>query len=224
MNHQHPYYQDESVTLWHGDCLSVTDWLSADVLVTDPPYGIGFVSSRTTRTRSLAGDSDTATRDATLALWGNGRPACVFGQWKAPRPNAVRHLLIWDKTDGTGPGMGDLQAAFGTSHEEIYLLGAWPKRGNRRGSVLRTSVAMGNPNGLVATSGHPTPKPVALMAVLLDAAPPGVVADPFAGTGATLLAAKLTGRRAIGVEVEECYCEAAAKRLAQGSLLEVAAP
>jgi site-specific DNA-methyltransferase (adenine-specific) len=213
-----PYYADDGVTLYHGDCLDIRDWLTADVLVTDPPYGVAYVSSMTTRKRPIAGDQDTAIRDEALALWGD-RPACVFGSWKSPRPSGVRHLLVWDKTDGTGPGMGDLRAAFGTSHEEIYLLGDWPKRRARRGSVLRTPVAMGGPFGLAATSEHPTPKPIGLMAALLDAAPAGAVADPFAGTGATLLAAKIAGRRAIGVEFVERYCEVAAKRLAQDVLI-----
>lgn len=111
--------------------------------------------------------------------------------------------------------MGDLSAAFGTSHEEIYLLGAWPKRGMRRPSVLRTACAMGNPHGLVAMMEHPTPKPISLMETLILAAPDGVVADPFAGSGSTLVAAKNLGRRAIGVEVEERYCEVIARRLSQ---------
>ncbi len=218
-----PYYEDESVTLWHGDCRAVTAWLEADVLVTDPPYGMAFVSSRTTRTRPIAGDRDSDARDAALALWGHVKPAAVFGTWRVDRPAGTRQVLVWDKTDGVGPGMGDLASAFGTSHEEVYLLGDWPKRGQRRGSVFRTACAMGNPNGLVARSGHPSPKPVGLMEQLVAAAAPGIVADPFAGSGATLIAARAQGRRSIGVEIEERYCEVIANRLAQGDLFGGAA-
>jgi site-specific DNA-methyltransferase (adenine-specific) len=128
----------------------------------------------------------------------------------------VRHLLVWDKTDGTGSGMGDLNAAFGNSHEEIYLFGSWP-RGERarRSSVIRTASGLRSLSGEV---GHPTPKPVGLMCLLIYAAPPGTIADPFAGRGSTLVAAKQLGRRAIGVELDERYCEIAANRLTQDVL------
>jgi site-specific DNA-methyltransferase (adenine-specific) len=214
-----PYYADEFVTLWHGSCLEVLEWLSADVLVTDPPYGMAYVSSMVKgRSTPIANDDTTETRDAALALWGEQRPWLMFGTWKADRPAGTTQVLIWDKTDGTGPGMGDLGSAFGTSHEDIYLGGRWAKQGARRGSVIRTTHAMGNPNGLVARVGHPTPKPTDLMEVLLAAAPPGVIADPFAGSGSTLVAAKASGRRAIGVELEERYCALAARRLSQDTL------
>ena len=214
-----PYYADEWVNLYHGDCLEVAAWLEADVLVTDPPYGMAFDSGHVPgRTpRPIAGDDTTATRDAAREAWGDTRPWLMFGTWRQPRPRGTQQVLVWDKTDGVGPGMGDLGAAFGTSHEEIYLGGAWRKQSARRGSVLRTSYAMGNPSGLVARMGHPTPKPVDLMSVLLQSSS-GTIADPFAGSGSTLVAAKALGRKAIGVELEERYCEIAARRLAQDVL------
>lgn len=213
------YYQDDHVILYHGDCLTEhTEWLAADVLVTDPPYGMSFDSGRVKgRSRKIANDETTATRDDALKAWGN-LPWLMFGTWRTPRPSGVEQVLIWDKTDGVGPGMGNLTAAFGTSHEEIYINGNWHKKSVRRGSVIRTSGAMGSPNGLVARTGHPTPKPVALMETLITAAPPGVIADPFAGSGSTLVAARNLGRHCIGVELEERYCEIIARRLSQGAL------
>ena len=206
-----PYYQDDSVTLYHGDCLEITEWLAADVLVTDPPYGMSFQSGhRDVKHAPIAGDKTTMARDAALTVWG-ARPASVFGTWRASRPDGVKQVLVWDKR-GVGPGMGDLSLAFGTSHEEIYLIGRWEKRATRRGSVITTESA---PSELTNRIGHPTPKPVGLMEILVAAAPPGVIADPFAGSGSTLIAARNLGRKAIGVELEERYCEIIAKRLDQ---------
>lgn len=208
------YYVDDQVTLHHGDCLETTAWLEADTLITDPPYGMAFESSRIPgNRRPIANDHDAAIRDDALELWGD-KPACVFGTWRVERPKSTRQVLIWDKR-GAGPGMGDLSTAFGTSHEEIYLIGHWPKTAARRGSVIATE---SSPSGLTTRIGHPTPKPVGLMEVLLAAAPPGVIADPFAGSGSTLIAARNLGRKAIGVEIEERYCELIARRLDQMAL------
>ena len=201
------YYQDERVTLYHGDCLTETAWLEADVLVTDPPYGMAHRSGWLDR--PIAGDQTTDARDQALALWGS-RPALVFGRWSEDRPANVRARLIWDK--GEWPGMGDLKFPWGPSDEEVYILGeGWT--GKREGTVIRV-----NRLGGERAIDHPTPKPVALMERLLVKAAPGVVADPFAGSGSTLVAAKQLGRKAIGVELDERYCEVIAKRLAQDVL------
>jgi site-specific DNA-methyltransferase (adenine-specific) len=208
-----PYYQDDKITLYHGDCIEIDDWLAADVLVTDPPYGMAFVSSRTTQKRPVANDHNADVRDSALRLWG-AKPAAVFGTWRVDKPKDVQQVLIWDKR-GAGPGMGDLSTAFGTSHEEIYLLGHWAKRAARRGSVITTE---SSPSSLTTKIGHPTPKPVGLMEIIVAAAQPGIIADPFAGSGSTLIAARNLGCRAVGVEIEERYCELIARRLAQGCL------
>ncbi len=208
-----PYYQDELVVLYHGDCREVDAWLSADVLVSDPPYGMSYVSnfSRYGPTDSIVGDNDTELRDYAVSVWGSDRPALVFGSWRVARPVA-RMLLVWDK--GDSPGMGDLKLPWGPSHEEVYVLGSG-FRGPRTGSVLRfptlPAAAGWRPN-------HPTPKPVALMETLIAKCPAGVVADPFAGSGSTLVAARRQGRPSVGVEIDERYCETIAQRLSQGDL------
>lgn len=215
-----PYYQDDWVTLYHGDCREITNWLAADVLVTDPPYGIAYESNLNRDRRNVkkgvpvAADTDTSVRDQSLAMWGT-RPALVFGRWDAPRPSSVRVRLVWDK--GNSVGMGDLRMPWGRSDEEIYVLGSG-FTGKRSGSVLRVQMLM---SGDSQRPDHPTPKPVPLMELLIQKCPAGVLADPFAGSGTTLIGAKLNGRKAIGVELEERYCEIAARRLAQDSLFGV---
>lgn len=212
-----PYYQDDQVTLYHGDCREITEWATADVLVTDPPYGIAYESNRNAdkrnakKGRPIVGDQDLSLRDHVLAAWGD-RPALVFGRWDAPRPVGTRHRLIWDK--GNELSMGDLKMPWGRSEEEIYVLGRG-FAGQRSGNIIRApKQSSQDPN----RPDHPTPKPVSLMEVLIAKCPPGVVAEPFAGSGATLLAAKLHGRRAVGVEIDERYCEMTARRLAQDAL------
>jgi len=210
------YYQDDYVTLYHGDCLTDhQEWLGADVLITDPPYGMAYLSGWDSKDRAIKNDLETSARDAALELWGT-KLAAAFGTWKEPRPTGTRHLVIWDKTLGTGAGMGDLDAAWGNSHEEIYILGEW-KRGkrSRHSSVIQTKDGL---RSLSGKTGHPTPKPVGLMEKIIDMAPSGIIADPFAGSGSTLVAAKAMGRKVIGVELEEKYCEIIAKRCAQDVL------
>ena len=215
-----PYFEDEFVTLFHGDCLEVTEWLSADVLVTDPPYGIKWLTRGTYGGKmngkgaarekdAIASDKDAVARDEIVNLWGE-KPAIVFGTSRIARPDRTEHLLIWHKA---GMPPGPTNAAFMSQHEEIYVWGS----GFRKSSPPLRSVITTNEHRPTAVmeSGHPTPKPIGLMETLIDRCPSGVIADPFAGSGATLLAARNLGRKAIGVELEEKYCELIAKRLSQ---------
>jgi site-specific DNA-methyltransferase (adenine-specific) len=108
--------------------------------------------------------------------------------------------------------------------EAVYLVGKWPSALGGRSSLLRTGARLqGTSNGTSGRYGHPHAKPVDVMEQLISACPPGVIADPFAGAGSTLIAARNFGRRAIGVEVDEGYAEKAALRLSQCVMdLEVA--
>lgn len=198
-----PYYEHGGITIYHGDCREILPHVKADVLVTDPPYGVSYSSgwpNQFTGVR-IVGDCSVLARDAVLTLWGD-RPALVFGSWKAPRPMAARMLLTWDK--GT-VGMGDLSLPWFPCTEEIYVLGrGW--RGSRSSAVLRY---------VEKNTLHATQKPELLMSALIAKCPPGIICDPFMGSGTTLVAAKQLGRQAIGIEIEERYCEVAAKRLSQ---------
>ena len=204
-----PYYEHGGIQIFHGDCREILPTLEADVAVTDPPFGIGYESGQFGHLpRSIKGDDSTAARDAMLECWGD-RPALVFGSWRAPRPANARMVLVWDT--GGALGMGALDLPWKPSHQEIYVLGSGFS-GPRTSDVLRFP-----PVQAMASNGrtHPHEKPVDLLRALILKCPDGVVVDPFCGTGSTLVAAKDLGRKAIGIEIEEKYCEIAAKRLSQ---------
>lgn len=200
-----PFYEIDGVTIYHGDARDVLPCITADVLVCDPPYGMAYTSGWSGC--SVIGDSDTVVRDDVLALWGG--PALVFGRWSEPKPKGVRARLVWDK--GEWPGMGDLTLPWGPSDEEIYVIGDG-FLGKRSGTVLRCRRLPAH------AMTHPTEKPAELIEMLLQKCPPGVVVDPFAGSGAILDAARASGRKAVGIEIEEAHCATAARRLSQGVL------
>jgi DNA methylase len=217
-----PYWTDGQITLYVGDCREVTEWLAADVLVTDPPYGRKFrapeshTGQRFFGGRSgIAGDESTATRDAALALWGN-RTAVVFGDLVLAPPAGTKQTLIYRKPPNAG-AFGSL-ACWRRDVEAIYLLGSWPTSVGGVSSILATNAPHTN-----VISGslyrHPHAKPVDVMETLIAACPDGVIADPFAGVGSTLVAARNLGRRAIGVELEERYAERAGRRLDQMAMV-----
>ena len=220
------YYQDDHVTLYHGDALETDSWLEADVLVTDPPYGTQFsgdnprggygrrqnaagnsrhagISKNNSELGfTIANDATTETRDKALELWGE-RPAIVFGSPRQPDPPGEwNDRLVWDKKR---PGMNG--GPYRYTHESIYA------RGMVRANNGTFSVFSIYPD----QTDHIHAKPLELMEILVSTAPEGVIADPFAGSGSTLVAARNLGRRAIGVELEEKYCEIIASRLSQGA-------
>jgi DNA modification methylase len=230
-----PYYADGTATLYLGDCREVREWLTADVIVTDPPYGTdsgsGYASGfargaapirrraklnpGATKTQAIAGDADTSIRDDALAL--TDAPAIIFGSPLLPAPRGAAQWLAYIKPPDSGAASA--RGGWRRDVEAIYLCGAWPVGAPVRSSALRTMArAVGSPSGVGARAGHPHAKPLDIMEALIDACPPGVIADPFAGSGSTLVAARNLGRQVIGVEIEERYCEIAARRLAQGCL------
>ena len=202
-----PYYSDEFVTLYHGDCRNRIEDLTFDVVVTDPPYGQSFKSGWTGA--AIQGDESTAARDHALGL-AAGKPAIVFGSPQIPPPKGTRHRLIWHRP---GSGMGDLSLPWQPDFEMVFVIGdgfAAPKRGR--------SVLVYPWDTFRGDAYHPHQKPLGLLRDLISKCPPGVILDPFMGSGSTLRAAKDLGRRAIGIELDERYCEIAARRLAQGVL------
>lgn len=218
-----PYYQDDFVTLYHGNCMEHREWLEADTLITDPPYGIAWKAAISWTNSSghgggrpsgnapaIAGDSDTGVRDSALALWGD-RPAVVFGDILKPPGDAI-HALIYAKP--VDAGIRGACAGRRKDVEGIYLLGKWPRGIGGQSSIIRTGGRVAGPRGIGLRAGHPHAKPQDVMGELV-ALSSGVIADPFAGSGSTLVAAKAVGRKAIGVELDEAHCETIAKRCAQ---------
>jgi site-specific DNA-methyltransferase (adenine-specific) len=213
-----PYYQDDQATIYHGDCHEIMPTLDFDVIVTDPPYGISWAQGANSVSGCKAhpgilNDEDTTARDEALALR-RSAPALVFGSFYAPQPADIKQILVWQKGDTQGV-VGSV-TGYRRDVEPVYLVGDWPKRNVEWSSVVRS--LRGSWNDELSATGHPHTKPLDLMRLLVERCPPGVVLDPFMGSGSTLRAAKELGRKAIGIEINEEYCQVAVNRLAQGVL------
>lgn len=215
-----PYYEAGGVTIYHGDCREVLPHIgSADLLCTDPPYGIREARGKNKSRRNLA-----AARDYGVASWDDAPPPrwlldwlidvsrwqIIFGGNYFGLP-ASKCWLVWDK-DNTGD-FADCELAW-TNLDKAVRKFRW-----RWNGMLQEP---GTPKEIRV---HPTQKPEPLMRWAIGQAPDdcALILDPFMGSGTTLRAAKDLGRRAIGIEADERYCEAAARRLSQEVLaLEVA--
>jgi site-specific DNA-methyltransferase (adenine-specific) len=196
-----PYYDHGGITIYHGDCREILPTLAADVVVTDPPYGHGGLPPRggvragtlSVVAVPLAWD---VVDDSWMALWTG--PAAVFTSAARCFVTAATlkadGLLIYAKTNPHPNG---------SSFEPCVTRGF--------GVGARHVSAYNAENG----QQHPTQKPLNVMLFVVNRAPEGITLDPFAGSGTTLVAAKALGRRAIGIELEERYCEIAAERLSQ---------
>jgi DNA modification methylase len=206
-----PYYQDEAVTIYHGDSRAILPTIAmvCSVVVTDPPYGCSATTSHGGKFDGfeIAGDRDTTARDWLITAT-SMMPMVMLGSPRIERPKC-RQVLIWSKGEHTG--MGDLDFPWKPDFEEIYIFGDGFS-GPRTSSVLQFNADTSS------RRSHPTEKPEGLMRALIAKCPSGIVLDPFMGSGTTLEAAKRIGRASIGIELEERYCEIAAKRCAQGVL------
>ena len=210
-----PYYEDDAVTIYHGDCREIAPTLAFDVIVSDPPYGINYRTSASRGARCASrdwppihGDAEPFDPSWMLAL---SRPTVLFGaNHYADRLPVSSMWIAWDKLDGLA---SDRSLGF-NDQADIELI--WTNlRGPARIIRQRWMGALKSGEDRQTPRRHPTEKPIELMRRLIEACPPGVVLDPYAGSGTTLRAAKDLGRRAIGIEIEERYCEIAARRMAQ---------
>lgn len=240
-----PYYEADGITIYHGDALSVMACLASDSIgniFTDPPYSSGARQTAQMRGRSsmvreegdwgrekwIGGDNLSAhgfamlvrlfgveahrvvRRDGHLFSYIDWRQLPALQMSFEAAGWSSRALLVWDKMHyGMGNGFRQqcefvLHASKGTGDNFLRHDQGTVFRDKRRDSDL-----------------HPTVKPLAMIEAYLRCVP-GDVLDPFMGSGTTLAAAKNLGRRAIGIEIEERYCEVAAERLSQ-SVLALAA-
>lgn len=222
------YANFASVSIWLGDSLEHMEKAipePIDLIVTDPPYGVSWQSGRRTEKFSrLTGDDSSlvglAGIQESLRFLKNNRHVYVFGRFDlSSLPIGGRTELIWDK-GMLGPG--DLSLPWGPQHEPIQFGVFIPSKANRgrgdgrlaarlrKGSVLRDDRL--NSKGVKL---HPTEKPVNILRELIESSSclGETVLDPFCGSGSTLEAALREGRSAIGIEIEEKFCEITAKRL-----------
>jgi DNA modification methylase len=211
-----PYYEEDGITIYHGDCREILPSLRRfDLLITDPPYGISWSRGTNHKRRGkehtgIQNDHDTSCRDEVLENIGG--LGIVFGSFYAPFPARLKQVLVWQKPSDCGV-VGSV-TGYRRDAEPIFLVGDWPFRAVKWSSVFRIYRGMST---TARESGHPHSKSVALLESLIrNAGPVSSIIDPFMGTGSTIVAAKNLGRKAIGIEIEERYCEIAAKRLAQG--------
>lgn len=207
-----PYYADDAVTLYHGDCREVLPSItpgSVALLLTDPPYGMDYKPLRGSDgskrwAEGVRGDSEPFDPGHLLPF---GRCVLWGANWYADRLPTSGGWLVWDKTP---KGIKD---GFYASHAEL----AWT---NCCASVRKFSCQWGGEARNGEPHLHPTQKPVALMRwVLSQFTEPGdLILDPYAGSGPVAEACRDTGRRYVGVEIEERYCAALAGRFDQGVL------
>ena len=198
-----PYYEADGITIYHGDCRDVLAAIStrADAILTDPPWGVKkadwdgeFVLPPTVSSVTALG----------LMPGISNLPRCpeMFGDLVYAWTLAA-HLVNGLARGAVGFGNWIPCLLYARDRSDLFV---------RDGDIRRFVV------GRDAKPEHPSPKPRAPVEWFLSRIPGDLVLDPFMGSGTTLVAAKNLGRRAIGIDIEERYCEVAAERLAQGVL------
>lgn len=201
-----PYYEHGGITIYHGDCREILPRLDG-ALVTDPPYGIAYKTSSSRSVLAVAHDHPPVYGDdepfdpahmlrfRQMIIWG--------GNHFADRLPATPTWLIWDKRCGIAQNdSADCEIAWSNlgGPARIYRH-LWM-------GMLRDSES--------GESYHPTQKPVAVMRWCIEQVDEAaVILDPYMGSGSTLRAAKDLGRKAIGIEIEERFCQIAMMRLSE---------
>ena len=211
-----PYYQDDAVTIYHDDCREVLPELpTVDLVLTDPPYGIGAsqgtggkaIKANMHQWESVDWDETTIDNKLMEMVLGKSEKCIIWGyQYMADKLGNTKAPLVWDKK---------CQNGWEDNNADIEI--AWT-RGINRPQCFRYQW-MGACRGANTIDGrkvHPTQKPIHLVTWCIERVEKAqLILDPFMGSGTTLRAAKDLGRKAIGIEIEEKYCEIAANRMMQ---------
>jgi site-specific DNA-methyltransferase (adenine-specific) len=218
-----PYYEDATVTLYHGDCREVLPTL-AGVVVTDPPFNVGYHYD--TYTDRLGADDyaallAVACRTPAVVIH---YPEAMFTVAQAIGEVPTR-AAAWVYNSNT-PRQWRMVAWFGVAPD--FRVVKQPYK-NPTDSRVRSLIEAGSEgtslydwwevdqvkNVSDEKTGHPCQMPLEVMRRIVGVTPGDVIIDPFAGSGTTLRAAKDLGRRAIGIEMDERYCEMTARRMGQ---------
>ena len=217
-----PYYEHAGITIYHGDCREVLDGLLWDCAVTDPPYGVDGQQNTETASRRGQRNDYASMVDSVeyvslvvipVVMTLIHRARCVL------TPGS-RCLTLYPPPQAFGciyqPASVGLQPWGRADGQPIFYYGRAPRVGTLLPAV-QCSYQQAGYSHVEQPMGHPCPKPLGLWKKLVSVASleGECVIDPFMGSGTTLLAAKTQNRRAIGIEIEERYCEIAAKRLSQ---------
>jgi site-specific DNA-methyltransferase (adenine-specific) len=208
-----PYYSHDNITIYHAKCEEVLPQITdVDLVITDPPYGMNYQSNHRRHVDKFAAiaNDDRYPVEVLEDLIKMARVAVyAFTRWDSlPQMPVPKSLLVWAKG---GNGMGDLDHEYGRTWEAIAFY-AGPQHAWRDGRpsdvIKRTKIA-----GMALV--HPTEKPTSIMSQLILDSVGETILDPFMGAGSTLVAAKELRKTAIGIELDERYCEQAAKKLMQ---------
>lgn len=205
-----PYYEENGITIYHGDCREILPCLpKVDLVLTDPPYGIDLDTSQSKY--AVRGNGYTKVQGDTV----NFEPAFLLdypnvilwgGNCFASRLPDRAGWLSWVKINQNDTSIRQSETEF-----------AWTNCIDRPKAFRFTWIGAGKEEREVngVQMYHPCQKPVALMKWCIEQVDCNLILDPFMGSGTTLRAAKDLGRKAIGIEIEERYCEIAVNRLRQ---------
>jgi len=212
-----PYYQDKYATIYHGDCLELLPEMpKVDLVLTDPPYGIdGGKGNNAKHGKGNYTEAFQDTPEYVLKLVVPIIESCIkrYGRVVFTPPTHLSHSFPQPKTIGCffAKASGSWSSWGVLTTWPIFYYGKDPRAGKNQipdGLYLAESAPK---------NGHPCPKPIKAWSWLLNkcSLEKETILDPFMGSGTTLVAAKQLNRKAIGIEIEEKYCEIAAKRLSQ---------